>query len=84
VLLIVLIAKTPGVGRASTVTHLFLAAGWFAVVLVAAHLAYVLVEAPGQRLGRRVGRALDARLGYDGPPPGPAHVRVEQREPPPG
>ena len=54
------------------------------LVLAAAHFSYVLVEAPGQRLGNRVGRALDRRLGRGRPPAGPAHVRVEQREPPRG
>ncbi|MCA2219457.1 acyltransferase family protein [Jidongwangia harbinensis] len=81
VVLIVLVAKTPGLSRGGTVEHAFLAAGWFAVVLGAAHLAYTYVELPGQRLGRRVGRALDARLGRDDPGAPTAGVRIEQREP---
>jgi peptidoglycan/LPS O-acetylase OafA/YrhL len=81
VLLIVLVTKTPGLSKGGTVTHLFLAVGWFAVVLAAAHVSYTLVEAPGQRLGKRVGRVLDARLGRDGRSAAPAPVRVEQREP---
>jgi peptidoglycan/LPS O-acetylase OafA/YrhL len=81
VVLIVLVAKTPGLSRGGTVTHAFLAAGWFAVVLGAAHLAYTFVEMPGQRLGKRVGRALDARLGRDDRGAPTAGVRIEQREP---
>lgn len=43
-----------------------LTAGFAAVLLVCCAGTYYLVEAPMQRLGRRVGARLDARLGPDG------------------
>jgi peptidoglycan/LPS O-acetylase OafA/YrhL len=60
-----LAAKTPGLSDGGIVHHTILAAGYLALVLLASHLSYTLVERPGQRLGNRVGRALDARFGRD-------------------
>jgi len=45
--------------------QLLLAAAFLVVLLGCAGLSYHLVEAPMQRLGRRVGRGLDARFGTD-------------------
>ena len=59
-----LAAKTPR-SDGGLVHHTILAAGYLALVLLASHLSYTLVEKPGQRLGNRVGRALDARFGRD-------------------
>jgi peptidoglycan/LPS O-acetylase OafA/YrhL len=62
-------------------TELLLVAVFVAALLVICGLTHRFIEAPMQRLGRRVGSRLDARFGPDGqrPPPsvtGPAGERA--------
>jgi peptidoglycan/LPS O-acetylase OafA/YrhL len=45
--------------------QILLVAGYFAVLIPVCAVTYYLVEAPMQRLGRRITRWLDARLGPD-------------------
>jgi peptidoglycan/LPS O-acetylase OafA/YrhL len=52
-------------GRHPIAIQLLLAAAFLAVLLAVAALSYRLVERPMQLLGRRVGKALDARMGSD-------------------
>jgi peptidoglycan/LPS O-acetylase OafA/YrhL len=63
------------VGEHSVPLELLTAAGLLAAVLAVSTVAYRSVEAPAQRLGRRLNRYLDARLGADrvvaGLAPGP-------------
>src|SRR6185437_14951783 len=47
--------------------ELLLAAAFVAVLLTCCGLTYRFIEAPMQRLGRRVGARLDARFGPDAP-----------------
>jgi len=53
------------VGEQSVPMELLTAGGLLAAVLVVSTAAYRSVEAPAQRLGRRLNRYLDARLGAD-------------------
>jgi peptidoglycan/LPS O-acetylase OafA/YrhL len=64
-LLTLLALLTPGADRWPFVVQMITAVGFLAVVLAVAWLSYRWVERPGQLLGRRVERALDARLGPD-------------------
>jgi peptidoglycan/LPS O-acetylase OafA/YrhL len=64
------------VGEQVAATGVFLAA-----LLACCALTYYLVEAPMQRLGRRVAARLDARLGPDRPEPLPARVRPRRLVP---
>jgi peptidoglycan/LPS O-acetylase OafA/YrhL len=64
------------VGEQVAATGVFLA-----VLLACCALTYYLVEAPMQRLGRRVAARLDARLGPDRLEPLPAQVRSRRLVP---
>jgi peptidoglycan/LPS O-acetylase OafA/YrhL len=54
-------------GQHAVGAQLAMGAGFLAVLLACCALSYYLVEAPMQRLGRRVAARLDARLGPDRP-----------------
>ncbi|SDY54085.1 Peptidoglycan/LPS O-acetylase OafA/YrhL, contains acyltransferase and SGNH-hydrolase domains [Micromonospora pattaloongensis] len=65
VVLIVFIPYLRGALRWPFPTQIAAAMLYLAAVLVVSWLSYHLVEMPGQRLGKRVGRALDRRFGPD-------------------
>ncbi|MCA2219456.1 acyltransferase family protein [Jidongwangia harbinensis] len=73
-----LAAKIPRLSDGAVVHTTVLAAGYLALVLLASHLSYTLVERPGQRLGNRVGRALDACFGSDVRPAVAPEVRATE------
>jgi peptidoglycan/LPS O-acetylase OafA/YrhL len=65
----------------SLAVQILLAAGIVAVILAGSGLSYRLVEAPMQRYGRRVARALQDRFGPDQITAGPAAATVASPDP---